>query len=232
MVTIFLDKIVNKLINKGFKTQELKNHKPGVPKGFTPCITFSREAGSGGRLVASLVAKKLGMKFYDKEFVEMISKNANKRKSVVATLDERSVSFIEDIIASLASPREKMSEMTYFKYLCRTILSLAEKGNCVILGRGGNFIIPAVRCLKVSIIAPLNVRITNTMKYEKMSLQRAQERVWHAHFSRKDFIKRYFNKNISNANYYDIVINTANIALDQAVEIVVKAYKEKFFKVS
>jgi cytidylate kinase len=48
------------------------------------------------------------------------------------------------------------------------------------------------------------------------------------HFARKDFVKRYFNKNISNANYYDLVLNTEHLSLEQAVAIIIKAFKEKF----
>ena len=33
-------------------------------------ITISREYGSGGRYVARLVADKLGIKFYDKDFIK------------------------------------------------------------------------------------------------------------------------------------------------------------------
>ena len=35
-------------------------------------ITISREYGSGGRYVGKLISEKLGIKFYDKDFVEMI----------------------------------------------------------------------------------------------------------------------------------------------------------------
>ncbi len=230
MANIWFDNIMTKLINKDVKRYERETQPSSQRQKSTPCITVSREAGSGGRLVAQMVAKKLQMRFYDREFVEMISRDAKKRKSVVATLDEKSLNLIEEVIASLATPRDKLSEMSYFKYLCRTILSLTEKGGIVILGRGANFIIPPDKCLRVSIIAPLRTRIANTVKYEKKSLETATSHIRRVHFARKDFVKRYFNKNISNANYYDLVLNTEHLSLEQAVAIIIKAFREKFLK--
>lgn len=233
MSSIFLKKVMNKLINKEFKRIEFaKKHfsLPQLKKKIFPCITVSRETGSGGRLVATLVAKKLRIKYYDKQFVELIARSTKKRTGVVKSLDEKNRSMIEGIISSLGSPSNKMSESYYFRHLCRTILSLAGKGKAVILGRGANFIIPAERCLSVRIIAPLKTRIESAIKFEKKSPLKAREDIRRIHYSRKEFIKRYFQKNISNANYYDLVINTKYITLDQAISLIIKAFKEKFPK--
>ncbi|OGD54156.1 hypothetical protein A3J78_00660, partial [Candidatus Beckwithbacteria bacterium RBG_13_35_6] len=205
MTAKFFSNVLTRLIDKEFKRREFdKNTLFGPHKKFYPCITVSRETGSGGRLIATLVAKKLKMKFYDKEFVELIAKSARKRKEVIETLDERSRGFVEGLINSLADSNSKLSESRYLRYLYQTILSLTEKNQAVILGRGANFIIPAEKALNVRIIAPLEVRIANTVKYEKKLPLKAREQIWRIHNARKDFIKRYFLKNISNANYYDL----------------------------
>ena len=34
-------------------------------------VTVSREYGSGGRIIARLIAEKLGVPFYDKEIIDM-----------------------------------------------------------------------------------------------------------------------------------------------------------------
>src|SRR4030042_3393148 len=165
MTAKFFSNVLTRLIDKEFKRREFdKNTLFGPHKKFDPCITVSRETGSGGRLIATLVAKKLKMKFYDKEFVELIAKSARKRKEVIETLDERSRGFVEGLINSLADSNSKLSESRYLRYLYQTILSLTEKSKAVILGRGANFIIPAEKALNVRIIAPLDVRIANTVK--------------------------------------------------------------------
>lgn len=229
MTFMRLKKATSQLINKSFKKSDLSKKTFSSSKiKFHPCITVSRETGSGGRLITHLVAKKLRLKLYDKEFVDLIAKSAKKRKSVIESLDEKSHDLVESIAESLKPEKDKLSYGRYFKYLCETILSLAKKNRVVILGRGANFIIPPQHCLRVRVVAPLKFRIANTIKYEKKSPLQASKHIKKKHYSRKDFVRRYFFKDISNANYYDLVINTKHLSLKQAVTLIIKAYKERF----
>jgi len=228
MAQISFRKVVISLVNKEFQRQQLKDILPPVKKKNPPCLTVSRETGSGGRLVAQIVAKKLKMKFYDKQFVELIAKSTKKRKEVIESLDEKSKTMVEGIVDSLKPAKDKLSEARYFEHLCQTILSLSQKGKAVILGRGGNFIVPAKRCLRVRIIAPLKTRIKNSAQFENKSKQQAREDIKKIHTARKEFVSRYFLKDISNANYYDLVINTKHLDLEQVVSIIIKAFKQKF----
>lgn len=230
MRPFFLTRIIDKLIAKDLKRQELAGSSLNLPSKAFPCIALSRETSSGGRLIGQLAAKKLHMKFYDKELVNLIAKNTKKRQEIVEALDEKSKSLIENIIDDLRSWENILPEMTYFKQLCRTVLALTEKNPVVFVGRGVNFIIPAERCFRVRVIAPLYIRIQNTIKYEHKNPQKAKETIRQIHFDRKDFTQKYFRKDISNANYYDLVINTEYFSIPQAVNIVVKGYREKFSK--
>lgn len=211
-----------------FLNRKLK--KFSKKKKYFPSITISRETGSGGRLVAKQVAKKLGFKYYDKTIVEMLAKESKKRKSLISSLDEKGRSFVEDTVSALFG-KEGLSGPAYLRSLIKVILALVRKNSCVILGRGGNFILPSDIALKVRIIAPLKTRIENSVKYEGNTKQKAKEEIKRIHFNRKDFIKRYFGKDISSANYYDLVINTKDISLKQATAIIVKAFRAKSPKI-
>jgi len=233
----FQTKIAKQIINRqaslwsyvsGSKLRQLTKKK-SKNKKYHPSITVSREAGSGGRLVAKLIAKKLHFKFYDKTIVDLIVKKTKKRKDLIQSLDEQSLSFLEETLATFFS-KKKISSPSYFRGLVKVFLTLGQKGNCVILGRGANFILPSEHSLKVRIIAPLKVRIKSAMVYEGYKKQRAQNEIKKLHFNRKDFIKKYFFKDISNANYYDLVINTKNLSLEEAAETAVCAFRKKFPK--
>jgi cytidylate kinase len=192
-----------------------------------PFITVSREAGSGGRLMAKAVAKALGFEFYNKKLIELIAEKAKKRKQLISSLDEKERGFIDDLVYSLLSS-DYVSEQTYIKSLCEVVLSLARKGNCVILGRGGNFITSQYGGLHVRVAAPFLVRAGYTAQYEGYTLYKARERVKKIDKERKEFIKQYFGKNPSNANYYDLVINTTYLTIEQARDVVIAAFKKKF----
>lgn len=206
-----------------------RTNNAGVTKSFRAFITFSREAGSGGKLIAQKVVKELGLEFYDKKLLELIARKAGRRKKVIAKLDEKERGFLTDLVNSLLNP-EYLAEQTYIKSLCEVIKALSLKGGCVILGRGGNFITSRRNGLHVRVIAPFWVRVNYTVQYEHRSVKNAISRVRKHDRHRKEFIKQYFDKDPSNTNYYDLVINTQYLSIDEAVEAVETAYREKFKK--
>lgn len=192
----------------------------------TPFVTISREAGSGGKLIAKKLAKKLKFKFYDEKLVDLVSKTANKRKKIIAKLDEKQRSFVEDFVHRLLNP-EYVSAQTYIKSLCQVIEALSLKGEIVILGRGANFITDRKTGLSVRVIAPFLKRVEYTIKYEKRKKDDAIFRVKKFDEQRKEFIRQFFHKDPSNTNYYDVVVNTEILTVDQAVDIIFEAYKQK-----
>ena len=141
-----------------------------------PFVTVSREAGSGGKPIAKALAKKLGFKFYDKKIIELTAKRVKKRKNLIASLDERERSFMDDLVHSLLNP-DYVSDHTYFKNLCEVMLSLAQKGGCVLLGRGANFVTRQYGGLHVRVAAPFLVRVGDTAQYENYTIYLARDRV-------------------------------------------------------
>ena len=108
--------------------------------------------------------------------------------------------------------------------------SLARKGNCVLLGRWRNFATSMYGGLHVRLAAPFLVRAGYTAQYEGYTIYRARERVKKYDKDRKEFIKQYFGKDSSNANYYDLVINTTYLNAEQARDVIIAAFKQKFPK--
>ena len=173
--------ILDNLISNSVKRREFVNRDRSVGDKkkslvFKPFITVSREAGSGGRVIAKKVAKKLNLLYYDKKLIEMTSNKSKKRKALISSLDEKERGFVDDLVHSLLNP-DYVSEQTFIKSLFEVVLSVARKGHCVIIGRGANFITSEYGGLNVRIVAPFLVRAGYTSKYEKRSLYESRERV-------------------------------------------------------
>lgn len=209
-----------------FRTATITTKKSMV-NAFKPSITISREPGSGGRPVAEMVAKKLGFELFDEKLVEAVSKSAKLRKDLVRSVDEKHRGMIVDLVQSLLDP-DYVSDMTYIRHVVRVILTRAQRGKVVILGRGGNFIVPPEHSLRVRIQAPYKDRVAWAIQFEHIDIDQAKENMAKADEERKQFVRQYFNKNVSNANYYDLVINTANMKLENARDLIIFAFKKKF----
>lgn len=213
-------------IFKKDSSRSLKQKTSDFP--FQPIITISREPGSGGRPIAKALAKQLKFKYYNKELINLIAKDAKKKKEIIKEFDEKYKTKIEDFFISLFGKNNYSLQTAYYKSLDRVILKIGLQGKAVILGRGANFILPSLTTLKVRIIAPYKFRLRMALKFEKHPFKKALRIIKKTHFNRKEFIKKAFKKNISNANYYDLVINTENINIPEAVKIIRTAFKQKF----
>lgn len=234
IVTVYMHNIYSRLINKVVKAKSLLRvgrtgtEKTDPEERFKePFITISREPGSGGKPVAELVAKKLGFRFYDKQILEDLSKSVRHRKELLKKIDERGRSAVEDLVHSVFNP-DYVSDVRYIKHLCRVVLAAAIQGEVVILGRGANFITPFGKGLHVRISAPYLIRIDRAVKHEDIPREKAVKIIKNVDLRRKEYIRQYFGKNISNTNYYDLVINTANMSIKDTAEHVVLALKNKF----
>jgi len=192
-----------------------------------PYITVARQPGSGGRIIAEKVAAKLKYEFIHKEIIEDIAASTKKRTAVIKAIEERGRSKIDDIIHSLFN-EEYVDDYTYIKELSMVQLAYMQKGHIVILGRAGNFISPPCRGLHVDIVAPFKHRVENTIKFEKLDASAAKERVARVTLEREKFTQQYFKKDVWNPDYYDLTINTQCLNNDQAANMIVEAFYQKF----
>lgn len=105
-------------------------------------ITISREFGSGGRFIGEEVAKKLGIAYYDKEMIGQIAEQAGLSSEYVRENAELSPK--KGWFAYAFSGRDitgKSVEDMVYEAQRKVIMEIAEKDNCVIIGRNADFIL-------------------------------------------------------------------------------------------
>lgn len=105
-------------------------------------ITISREFGSGGRFIGEEVAKKLGIAYYDKEMIGQIAEQAGLSSEYVRENAELSPK--KRWFAYAFSGRDitgKSVEDMVYEAQRKVIMEIAEKENCVIIGRNADFIL-------------------------------------------------------------------------------------------
>jgi len=230
----FYGRLINKVLSSApfvrLKRSELQEETESPSGRFKkPFITISREPGSGGNPVAYLVAKRLGFTLYDRKIIEDVAKNVHQRRALLESIDEHSRTAIDDIIHSTFNP-DYVSDIRYIHSLSSIVLSAAIRGEVVILGRGANFITPFSKGLHVRICAPYLVRVERAVKFEHINREKAINVIRETDKKRKEFIRQYFGKDVSSPNYYDIVINTTSMTIENAASLVIEAFRNKFPK--
>jgi len=199
---------------------QLMQSKKAIDKPAEFTITISREPGSGGRVVAQKLAEKLGFTVFHQEVLLEIAKRADVSEKLLATLDEKGLSVLEDCISALVYDRHLWPD-EYLKHLMKVIGAIGKHGRAIIVGRGANFVVPPQYRLRLRIVAPQDVRIENVVRTYDVRAEDAKRHIIRTESDRRAFIRKYFNADIANPTNYDLVINTGSLEIDKAVDAVI-----------
>ncbi len=193
---------------------------------FGPYITISRELGSGGTEISRLLAEKLGWQHYDREIIEAIAGKSQVREELVFRFDEQIQNALETYLQNLFT-KQLLDNTHYLHHLTRVLVSVAQYGNAVILGRGANFILPPESGLRVRVIAPLEVRRQRLMQARQYDEKIAAQEIASEDNKRRDFLQHHFHRKADDPCAYDAVINTGYLDLAAASDFIIKLAEAK-----
>lgn len=213
---------IQQLIEEQMQRWQLMKLEKVPEKQGISTITISREPGSGGSVVAKQLAEKLNFDVFHQEVLLEIAKRADVSDKLLATLDEKGLSVLEDCISALVYDRHLWPD-EYLKHLMKVIGAIGKHGRAIIVGRGANFIIPPGNRFRLRIVAPQNFRIANLVRTYGVAEEDAKSRIIRTESDRRAFIRKYFNADIADPINYDLVINTGELEVDRAVEAVIAA---------
>ena len=203
--------------------QDLKKKSPRVG----PVVAVTREPGCDGESIAQTLADELGLVLYDWEIVKQIAKDAQVSEQVVATLDEKHRSELEEWLTDFAGG-VGLSEYQYLQSLRKVLFTVAAHGNAIIVGRAANFLLPPEKkTLGLCLVAPLDVRVKNIMQKLHVSQEDARKNIASTEREHRLLIKEIGRADIGDATNYHIVINTALITPKTIVQIVKEILKAK-----
>ncbi len=202
-------------------------------------ITIGREFGSGGHEVGSKLAEKLGIKCYDKELLEMASKQSGLCEELFASQDEKPTnSFLYSLVMDTYSLGYTSSyvdmPINHKVFLAQfdTIKKLAERESCVIVGRCADYALEDNPfAISVWIKASLENRIERIKKLYDISDSKAADLIQKTDKRRASYYNYYSSKKWGEAKSYDLCIDSGEVGIDGAIELIMNYIdlKEKHF---
>ena len=182
-------------------------------------ITIEREYGCGGSEIARLVAKHLGWKVWDQLLTEEIARLANCSKAAVEVREERTDPLYYRLFKSFlrgsyegsinAHKLNLVDSETILRITRRVVEHAAERGNCVIVGRGSQqFLKNRPDTMRVFLYAPREEKVRRLLARGK-SEKEAEQLVDTVDRDRAEFIQKYFRVEWPDRNVYHTLINTA-----------------------
>jgi Cytidylate kinase-like family len=194
-------------------------------------VTISRQAGTGGHLVAHGLAEQLQVHapegavswiVFDRNLIEKVLSDYHLPAHMARFMPEDRFSSVQDIVDELCGlhpPTWTLVEKT-----SDTMLRLAELGNVILLGRGGNIVTSKLtHVFHVRLIGALEARIEFVQADRKLDRKTALELINQEDEGRRRYLKTYFHRDIDDPRLYHLVINTPVVGHGTAAKLIADA---------
>ncbi len=192
-----------------------------------PIVTLSRQAGANGTELAGQVAARLGYRLWDQELVQQIAAQTGTLDELLRVVDERARNAVEDLLTGILMG-DAFTVEGYAERLAKLIGAIARRGSAVVVGRGAQFVVEPGSALRVRVVAPVDVRIHNTMVTRQLPEGQARALVEQLDRERLAFIRHHYRRDATEVCAYDLVVNSGAIDLEAATDVIVSAYRAKF----
>ncbi len=191
-----------------------------------PVIAISRELGGGARTLAAALAQRLDLEIHGISLIDHIARDKNLERRVVEQFDEQVRSQIDLWVEGVLNQRIFLRD-EYHVSLVKVVRSLAALGGVVFIGRGAHLILADQAALRVLVVASVETRVANVMRYEHLDEKAARERVAAADASRSQFLRKLFRVEPNDPHHFDLVLNADRIEPQHMVEVAMAALEAK-----
>ena len=182
-------------------------------------VTIGRDYGSGGREIGEKLAEKLGIAFYDRQFLEMASLETGHSEDILSEEDE--------IARKNYYPyrTENLSE-ELFKIQSRIMIEKAKSESCVIVGRCSDIVLKDfANVAHIFIYAHEDDRVRHIMEHNQLDEVKARKLMKKTEKIRKNYYQYFTDFDWGDRENKDLLINSSVTGIDGSVEVIISYLK-------
>lgn len=192
-------------------------------------ITIGREFGSAGREIGYKIADDFGIKLYDKEMLNRATKESGICEELFEAHDEKPTnSFLYSLVMdtySLGYSSGSYTDMpiNHKVFLAQfdAIKKIASEGPCILVGRCADYALEEFdNVLTVFIHAKMEARIRRIARIYNLTDAKAKEMIQKTDKQRSSYYNYYTNKKWSDAESYDICLDSSVLGIEGTAEAI------------
>lgn len=202
----------------------------------TYVIAIGRQFGCGGREIGQLIAKGLGVAYYDKELLSEAAKSSGVNEDFFEAADERSPRFFSSLwsfnlgynTGAYFIGDTPLSDDSIYRAQSEVMTQLADRGPCVIVGRTANYLLRD-HCKVVSVFVHSSIedRVQRIMsrgdaKTEKEAREKAEKK----NKLRAEYYNFYTDKKWGDAASYDLSIDASLLGTQATAMFIIDFVKK------
>ena len=203
----------------------------------TYVIAIGRQFGCGGREIGQLIAKGLGVAYYDKELLSEAAKSSGVNEDFFEAADERSPRFFSSLWSfstgyssgAYFTGDTPLSNDSIYKAQSNVMMELADRGPCVIVGRTADYILRNYcKVVSVFIHASMEARIARIIARGDCDNRKdAEAMAEKKNKLRAEYYNFYTDKKWGDAQSYDLCIDSSLFGAQETAQTIIEFIKKR-----
>ena len=194
-------------------------------------ISIGRQHGSGGREIARLLARELGIKCYDKEIVDEAAKHSDFSRDLINAYDEKRMNAFMLHAGGYGLNENFRLNMQVVSAQFDAIREIASKGDCIFVGRCADYILRERSDLvSVFILGDMDERLKCLERRQGLDETAARKKIKEVDKDRSSFYKYYSDQVWGDAQNYDLCINSSGLGVEGTVKVIMDYIKTRGLK--
>lgn len=196
-------------------------------------ITIGRQCGSGGHTIGLLLARRLGLAFYDKEIVELTAAKTKFSREFVQAHGEYfrsgTLGHIIGYGTRFDGAYKTGSSLTdqLHQAQCEVVQEVAAQGPCVIVGRCADRVLEGkYPTLNVFIHSDMAHKVERSIQEHGLDPERAAAILTRRDKARAHHYRFYTERKWGDVRNYDICLDSGRLGLERCVDILADAYQK------
>lgn len=188
-------------------------------------ITISRNYGSHGHELAQKLSERLGIPYYDRDFVRKTAAESGFSQELIDE-DGEKIKIGTKVLELLSPASLNSSHDEIFKAQSRVVLELSASP-CIIVGRCSNYILreAGIPSFDIYLTADKAWRIDNAMNHKTKKEDVTEQYITKKDNERNDYYKLYTGHPMGMASDYSICLDVGKIGMDKCVDIICELLK-------
>ena len=195
-------------------------------------ITIGREFGSGGRELGRRLSEELGFAYYDQEIISEIAQRTEMSEQYVQSIVEHQPVFSFPIHIGRSfypAPTPVFDQsMAVYQEQVRIITEMAQKSDCVIVGRCADYILKEHEPFRMFVYADMESKIKRCLEKaseeEEMTDKELKQHILGIDKKRAKYYQFYTGHKWGDKLNFDLCINTSRTIIKEIVLAVAKLF--------
>lgn len=191
-------------------------------------ITIGRQHGSSGREIARLLAEKLNYKCYDKEIVDEAANHSDFSRDLIDAFDEKRMSAFILHAGGYGLNENFRLNMQVVSAQFDAMRNIADKGNCIFVGRCADYILrDHDNLVSVFILGDMDERLKCLERRQGLDEAEAKKKIKEVDKDRSSFYRYYSDQTWGDAQNYDMCINSSKLGVEGTVQVILDYIKAR-----